>query len=290
MDKLAMPKDILAPRFPILPTTPVREFVKIDLPNPTSDFVTGNPKLWFSRDTPLTDVRVVLDRPIPSRDLVTRLIKEKCVGQFFLDGYCSFVDPRFNEGKDRFPFWVLTFFLLVHDVREVQDHWRNAIKFVEKILAKPTDGVNPGVCAAAEEVLKSLGNIGWNEKLGKSGELSSELATFLSAGWLKSSHIELQVLYLQERLQQQPVHGRRIGIASLAFTNRLVQSGISKEFDSKDLPTDDIMRKAEAHVLTNKLDEIYMPAHLSTQHWIVLAADFKAGTMRFGIELSGRTN
>ncbi|KAJ7877697.1 hypothetical protein B0H14DRAFT_2567566 [Mycena olivaceomarginata] len=61
MDKLAMPKDILAPRFPISPTTPVREFVKIDLPNPTSDFVTGNPKLWFSRDTPLTDVRIVLD-------------------------------------------------------------------------------------------------------------------------------------------------------------------------------------------------------------------------------------
>ncbi|KAJ7366017.1 hypothetical protein DFH08DRAFT_797027 [Mycena albidolilacea] len=94
---------ILAPRFPISLATSVCEFVKIDLPNPTSDFVTGNPKLWFSRDTPLTDVRIVLDRPIPSRELVTRLIAEKCVGQFWLDGCCSFVDPRFNEGKDRFP-------------------------------------------------------------------------------------------------------------------------------------------------------------------------------------------
>ncbi|KAJ7788690.1 hypothetical protein B0H14DRAFT_2628028 [Mycena olivaceomarginata] len=37
---------------------------------------------------------------------------------------------------------------------------------------------------------------------------------------------------------------------------------------------------------TTKLDELYMPAHLSTQHWIVLAADFKSGTMRFGIAFS----
>jgi hypothetical protein len=108
----------------------------------------------------------------------------------------------------------------------------------------------------------------------------------LSAGWLKSSHIELQVLYLQERLQRQPVPGRRIGIAPLVFTNRLVQRDISKGFDSKDVPTDTVMRNVEAHVLTKNLDELYMPVHLSTQHWIVLAVDFKSGTMRFGISFS----
>jgi hypothetical protein len=280
MDKLTVPQGAFSPRFPISPNIDVIKFVEMDLPTSTADFITVDEKLWFSCDEPITNVRVALDRPIPSRTVVETLLQQQHVGQFWLDGNQSFVDLRFNNGKDRFPIWILTFFQLIHDTRGLQDRWRNSITFLNKFLGPATE---PGVRAAAKKAFGMLGDIGWNEKLLPSGESSSELATFLSSSWLASCHIELQVLYLQERLRKEPVHGRRIGIAPLAFTDRLVKPAIQKFFDSEDPLSDRTMRNVEAEVITGKLDELYMPAHLSTQHWIVLAADFKSGTVRFGM-------
>ncbi|KAJ7206864.1 hypothetical protein GGX14DRAFT_637126 [Mycena pura] len=224
-DLLAVPKAALSPSLPVPPTTPPTQFIDIPFPSVTSDIITGKDIFWFHRDRPTTDLRDILQRPIPSRSLVERMAEKKRIGQLILDGYISISDPRTNEGKDRFPLAALAAWMMIHMILEAQERWRAAIAHVKSNLGVKSREV----AAAAQDAMDMLGRMGWNESLAaKIPPLA--LTRFLGSGWLNDDVVNLQVEYMKARLTTEPPKGVRIGFAPLLFTNKLLFRNIAKDW------------------------------------------------------------
>ncbi|KAJ7798110.1 hypothetical protein B0H14DRAFT_2618186 [Mycena olivaceomarginata] len=122
------------------PALPPVSFVERDLPyavrfSESDSLITGSLGAWFSSDPPITDVNVVFERPLPSRAVLDDLLQQ--FGQFWLDGKKAIVDPRFNNGADRFPLWVLTLWARMGQTCDAQNQWCRAITFLQTRLTHP---------------------------------------------------------------------------------------------------------------------------------------------------------
>jgi len=84
----------------------VHDFVNYPLPpKPVASTSTkrGNGSAWIIERT---FPEVLLIRPVPPEKVLETL--NATAGQMWFDGACSIVDPRFNNGTERFPLWVLS--------------------------------------------------------------------------------------------------------------------------------------------------------------------------------------
>lgn len=106
---MAIPSDVRD----ILPQQdePILAFIQRTPPMQSAGFNTFPMHAWFSCKEPSTvshkeTLENVMRRTIPSRDFIIELERE--FGQQWLDGKRSIVDPRYNQGHDGYPFWVLT--------------------------------------------------------------------------------------------------------------------------------------------------------------------------------------
>ncbi|KAF7293508.1 hypothetical protein MIND_01129000 [Mycena indigotica] len=279
---LTFPKDSHSLFSPSPPHLPAAQFTTLNLPyaSRSSDIVTGSVESWFSFDAPRTPIDAIFQRSLPSRDIIQALLNG--LGQFWLDGYQSVVDPRCNDGRDRFPLWVLKLWLELGTVGETQKSWHSAFNFLRRQAAlKAPDPTRK----AAEEMLELLERVGWNEPIGTTGLPATCLIRFLSKAWLSEEQISLQVYYMHERLQtQKPKTRNRVAFAPLLFTNKLVQTTIQAMYDYEHVK-DSVMRKIEEQVYKEDIDILYMPAHVQNNHWIIMAANFKDGTVSFGDSL-----
>jgi len=77
------------------------------LPHVSSEFITTKTNKWFSNDAPRENYTSFFSRPVSQREFLEVL--EKVIGQSWLDGMKSIVDPWFNDGGDRLPLWTITF-------------------------------------------------------------------------------------------------------------------------------------------------------------------------------------
>ncbi|KAF7291444.1 hypothetical protein MIND_01289500 [Mycena indigotica] len=261
---LSLPTGLKFPLFPIPTHLPAAEFIALQLPyaSRSSDIVSGSVASWFSRDAPCTSISTL--------------------GQFWLDGYQSIVDPRCNDGQDRFPLWTLKLWLELGLISDTQASWRSAFTYLRRQAVPDAPEVTR---KAAEEMLGLLGKIGWEEPIGTTGLQTTSLIRFFGKAWLSEEQIALQVHHMRERLKmERPKSGLRVLFAPLLFTNKLLQTSIQHSYDDEHV-RDTVMRRIEEQVYREDIDVLYAPAHVQNNHWIVVAANFKDGTVSFGDSL-----
>ncbi|KAJ6600108.1 hypothetical protein B0H10DRAFT_2196455 [Mycena sp. CBHHK59/15] len=138
---------------------PVMEFAAIALPRQSSELAYGESRLWFSDDAPTTDIGVLKDRTrsIPPQAVLDLLGRK--AGQAWLNGAKSVIDPRYNEGADRFPLWVLTYWMEMACTVGHQSNWKRSIAWLENEHKKCKE---EHTRAAIEEARATLKTLGWN--------------------------------------------------------------------------------------------------------------------------------
>jgi hypothetical protein len=124
------------------PATSVIDFIKSELPCVSSEIIVTKAVAWFTNDAPSesVDLGILLSRSVPSAQFIEEL--EQVVGQRWLDGAKSITDLRFNDGRDRLPLWVLSFWRTVVDMVKVRQAWNEAICWLEREAAKTKHSKN----------------------------------------------------------------------------------------------------------------------------------------------------
>ena len=243
-----------------LPTsvTLVHEFICHPLPLQSSSLSFHQTTEWFSTSTPLTYPGLLLTRPIPPEKVLENL--EKAIGQMWFDGASSIVDPRFNNGTERFPLWVLSLWVDMKKVVEHQKRWKLAVRWLE-LTTYPE-----GIVIQAKRLIERLS---WNEPLHFSGASTLEFAGFLGVSWLSDTQIDMMVNVLQNRMKtEEHIGGVLIEPLTLSWELASVGKGWNKPLVSLYLSR--LADQIEAGITT-----IWFPICVNENHWIAGRVDFK---------------
>ncbi|KAJ7661512.1 hypothetical protein DFH06DRAFT_1089007 [Mycena polygramma] len=245
---------------------PILDFLAMDFPSQSGTFVLSKPRSWYSHDLPTTDISCLLGREIPSKEFLLRLEQE--AGQAWFDGCKSILDPRYNDGRDRFPLWGLGFWKEMRRLRDAHWTWETSVGWVDSQLEKDT---LPDQDREALMVTKLLfKTMGWNTKI--SGQWTHlHLAKILSWQWLSDDHIDMLMTDLSARVAADPELAKTVLIAPLAFSEALKRAS-NKNYTKEDAP---LLARYEAHIKEHGFKHLYFPSHVNKNHWIAGRIDFE---------------
>ncbi|KAJ8090489.1 hypothetical protein PM082_002377 [Marasmius tenuissimus] len=199
--------------------------------------------------------------------------------QRWLDGYQSIVDPRFCEGKERFPFYILEFWVQVKETAKQRLDWQRAEGFLAKEMRKGHDSKTMDVLSTAWGLFD---RIGWRERFPTYRVYSMDLTMFLGHGWLSDTQIDLMAGHINLRLEHEGTkYGRRSSVASLAFANKIVSPEIWKTWENGK-PQDRVMQHFKSLILEDEIEVLYIPVHVNNNHWITMVVDFGQKEIYYG--------
>ncbi|KAF9780748.1 hypothetical protein BJ322DRAFT_1011530 [Thelephora terrestris] len=248
-----------------LPTTRVSDFIHWNLPFQSDGINLYETTQWFSNDLPHTDPSLLLARSIPPVIILKAL--DAAAGQMWMDGSRSVVDPRFNNGEDRFPLWVLSLWNEARKLAECQDQWRRSVRWLDS-LTHPVELV-----ACARSI---VGRLSLNAPLRSRGATSLALAGFLGAAWLSDIQIDMMIDTLRERMRIEERAEEAI-IESAVFSREiwLVSKG-TKE------PTSKFLSRVTDQIRGTHAKALWFPIYVDNCHWIAGRVDFERRTFAFG--------
>jgi hypothetical protein len=186
----------------------VTEFLSCELPRVSSELISSKASLWFNPEPPNIPMDSTLfKRSIPSPDFLKQL--EDVSGQAWFDGAKSVVDQRFNDGKDRLPLWIISYWREVARFQGIHSLWKTSMSWLDREQSRGK--VSPELI---QQVRQSLGKISWNSQMSycRGTIFTSELTRFLGTAWLSDNHIntmikELMSLNLRRPETAEPKNG-----------------------------------------------------------------------------------
>ena len=183
--KLAVPPEYKH-HFPSA-TLPVTDFINLKLPYASNELITAKSGSWFSPDCPDSDLTYLFERSIPPKEYVTTL--DQAFGQAWFDGAKSIIDPRFNNGTERLPLWILTFWRDMDHVSRSQLTWKRSISWLDKEKTKHIN--NHNTLAIIDRVKTKLASMGWNNPLSYCSKAvkTMQLSRYLGTIWLTDDEI-----------------------------------------------------------------------------------------------------
>ena len=271
---LEIPQSLAIP-FPKA-TLSVEDFLTYDLPRVSAELISIKTDLWFSIDPPKTLVdNAILSRWIPSLEFLSQL--EKSFGQAWFNGAKSVVDPRFNEGRDRLPLWIITYWREIAWCKELQSIWVASMSWLDREESKGKTSLE-----LIQNVRQLLGELSWNEKMSYCRGTTStpELARFLGTAWLSDNHIDMMIEELVNVLEFDPKSKAKIANLS-QFAEPIGRIHEKRESQRKKT----LLERYEEEVKEGRLEKLYFPLHVSNAHWIAGMIDFKNRTFLFGTYL-----
>jgi hypothetical protein len=272
---LATPRTFLERATIPSPEMPVVEFIQHNLPHVSSEIIITEPSKWFSHDTPTTNLDLLLTRSVPATEFVAKL--EEAAGQEWFDGATSIIDHRFNDGADRLPLWVLSFWRHVIQVREIQTLWRKGWIWLEKEKGKGEPS------ASVQQACQLLQiSLAWGIKMShcQNSVWTWALTRFLGTLWLNDEHISMMV---EELVKDMTTTKEQIGIqlTNVFFSVEIRNINLKLAIPSSAKRKTSIGR-IEEDVKNNKIKKLYFPLHVNGNHWIAGEIDFKQKTVSFG--------
>ncbi|EMD37924.1 hypothetical protein CERSUDRAFT_73706 [Gelatoporia subvermispora B] len=220
--------------------------------------------------------------PIPGREKVKSLID--MAGTEWLDGKRSIMYPHIEMNEELFPLWVLTYWQRVHSLQGDLLAWTQADQWLATRLS---DSLELGI--AANNARKLLLVIPWSSTLSTlpGGVDTYELSTFLSHDWLESSHINLILELIKQRLCDNHPDAQKHYIANVWFS-AILCSSFATAPDNKNVPPipswiDNIGRK----LASGDLQTAAFIFNRHNTHWVSVVVDFLHGQILFGDSMKG---
>ena len=256
---------------------PIPEFINLSLPTQSASLNTFHTDQWFGQQEPATDPEkaytLVTRRTIPSLATLDQL--EGAFGQKWFDGAKSIRDPRYNQGRDQLPLWVLTLWRTLHNLIKDQQNWREAYQYVSNWTKSP-------VVATKFPTPESVfGSRGWNADVMHGGFVFTtvKFAQLLQNRQLCDDITQVMTHRLQSRLETQGDKGRGHLIVASRFYLVLEALTRPKFKNSEKLPLS--LAAVEEAVQQNPDLKLWFPV-LHRQHEVAVCIDFKARTLVYG--------
>ncbi|KAF4618012.1 hypothetical protein D9613_012840 [Agrocybe pediades] len=264
----------------------VTQFLQHTTPKLSAEIIHTKTTIWFSRDEPmqLEDVKSLLSRPVPSKDFLAEL--DAAYGQAWLDGATSIIDPRFNEGRERLPMWMLAYWKKATEVNEMQELWRKGVIWLRNEGQRLNSTALP---ETIEKATRLLDNLHWNTPIRPISSHFSYIATtlflakFLGTFWLNDEHINMMIEQLRENASK-----RTSGTAQQLQTLSTVVEDLSFPLAIHNLPKDLSKEKNKRIIRLGQLakdgtmKKLYFPLHVNSTHWIAVMIDFEGKSFSFG--------
>ena len=260
-------------------TLPIAQFIELRLPLQSTEIITTSTTLWFSKEPARDNIQVLLNRPVPSKEFLTTL--DYAFGQAWLDGAQSVVDWRYNDGRERFPLWVISLWKKTGDIIEWQSLWKRSCRWlhVEKAKSKH-ENMSHLICRAEH----ALANLGWNVQLcyQRGAVSSSVLSGLLSTAWLNDEHINMMLEELAKTLADIPILASQIIIAPLAFTVQINGTAKNKSYTKQNAG---LLYKYQQRIAAG-IRRIYFPINVNGDHWIAGVVDIENQLVGYGTDKS----
>ncbi|KAJ7670785.1 hypothetical protein DFH06DRAFT_980885 [Mycena polygramma] len=253
----------------------VTKFCDLALPRTSSELVYGESQMWFSKEEPTTDISLLEGRSIPPVAVLDLLGRKS--GQAWLDGAKSIADPRFNDGKDRFPLGTLSFWKEMADIIKQQGTWKRGVQWVENERQKCKDGDTK---AALEHVRAELETMGWKVSLtyDRGSTSTMDLADFLGSVWLGTTHIDMMMEDLADRVASDPELRAKVLVVRLSFSQQILRA--KGKYTKNWAPE---LHQYEREVKDEGKEKIIFPVNIGNKHWVTGEMDFKNETIGFGL-------
>ncbi|KAJ7865909.1 hypothetical protein B0H14DRAFT_3595961 [Mycena olivaceomarginata] len=255
------------------PNLPIAAFLELSLPKTSSALVFSTVESWFSGDPPTTGAGCLLSRPVPPVQFLEDL--SKAVGQAWVDGSISIIDPRYNDGRERFPLSALTLWKKLSRVLKDQKMWQQSRDWTDQALQKSVNQEDKAALTTARSLLDTLG---WDTRI-HGPWTTLHLSVLLSNAWLSDDHIDMMMADLSARVAADPELAQKILIAPLAFSQAVKDSMAKKTYQRKDTP---LLARYEDHIKAKGLSALYFPVHIHGNHWIAGMIDFKQALIGTG--------
>ncbi|KAL1751197.1 hypothetical protein FB107DRAFT_222515 [Schizophyllum commune] len=262
-------------------STPVVDFVKLPIPRQSFEFTPVRVTDMFSSDSPNVDTKVLMTRTIPRVETLRAL--STALGQAWFDGKKSIIDWRFNDGRDRLPFWAISFWYLIADVSKKQAAWKRGLEWVNGLRVAVEDDVT---CGRAEEAFAELSVLGWDIRnpFLNGATTSAVLADFLGVAWLSDEHINM-MFRLSDRVKSDPTLRDRVLVRGLDFSNPIADSlgdngkGWEHHGSLKSFVVNFTM-------VENQYELIVFPVHVGGSHWITGCINLKENFITYARDLA----
>ncbi|TFK59586.1 hypothetical protein BDN72DRAFT_944352 [Pluteus cervinus] len=255
---------------------PISQLIQWSM-NPTKSTLVGvKPSQWFQMQPPNTMPEVALTRRPPAVDVIAAL--DSALGQAWLDGAQSIVDPRYNNGQELLPLWILGFWKTVAENVEIQKKWRQSAEWLEGVGAK-TKRNEPQTFKMVQAVKNILSKMGWATNLAHlRGNLHPKsVQLLLGTEWLDDDLIDSMMEELSAEISNLP--GRVVTlVATLQFSKEIQRNSCEAVFDPKLAA---VLHRYEMSIKQRGFQRIYFPAMVN-KHWIACCIDFEAKTLAYG--------
>jgi hypothetical protein len=273
-----IPQNVTSTQLPMANLS-VIDFLSYELPRVSSELISSKTGLWFNHEPPnisMDSDNTLLRRSIPSPDFLKQL--EIAFGQAWFDGAKSVVDQRFNDGKDRLPLWIISYWREVARCQGLRSLWKTSMSWLDREQSRGK--VSPELI---QQVRQSLGKISWNGQMSYChGTIyTPELTRFLGTAWLSDNHINIMVEELIKDLENDSKPNIKIAdLPRFAQQIGMVHEKLAlPESRRKKTP----LWKYEQEVKDGHLEKLYFPLHINDTHWIAGMVDFKNRTFLFGM-------
>ena len=197
----------------------------------------------------------------------------------WLDGAQSITDPRFNDGRERLPLCIVGFWREMANLIRDQDRWKHSVQWLED--ERQRKGQTQETIKAIDEALTNLDSIARNTELTSSTAIASTLSltTLVGNECLDDDHINLMMEFLSQRVSKDDKPLKKIIIAPLTFANELRNNRHGTYLKKANAP---ILCRCERHIKENRIDLLYFPVHVNSNHWIAAYVDFSNGKIGCG--------
>ncbi|KAI0072551.1 hypothetical protein K474DRAFT_1711492 [Panus rudis PR-1116 ss-1] len=273
-------------------TISVPNFIQLaqNYPRQPATLANTHPDTWFSREHPNSDIRLLLKRAIPDKEVIRKLVEVS--GQAWFDGNQSICDPRFNNRQERFPLYAIGFWREIADLRIAATIWERAQRWTHE---RAMDSV--AAETAAETVEDLMEELGWNISIRSktTHAYSPDLAGLLGSGksleqrgWLSDSVIDLMVDTLREQLTRMALKGRLTSIQCLGFSHQMSRAVRERKetYTRKDFG---LLYGISDCVHKRQLESLYFPLLTGKCHWIAVHVDFTKNLIQYGDSIGNKS-
>ncbi|KAJ8700697.1 hypothetical protein PTI98_003700 [Pleurotus ostreatus] len=260
----------------------IQQLIAQSLPPRRNALNTIKPEAWYSKDMPSQDLQMLLTRSLPSKTTLQQI--ERKYGKTWMNGMNSLIDPRYDDGRDRFPLYALTLWKQLGRVVDQQESWQKALVWLEA----EERSADPLVGAMITSAIGRLDELGWDVPLQylRGSASTSLLSALFSNEWLSSDHMDMAAEELSLRIVDDGQAHLKIRVAPVAFANSLADAARYKQAYSKRQTP--LLCRYEREVTAKELERLYFPIHVHGNHWIAGFIDFSSKTFGYGDSLAGQ--
>ncbi|KAF6745911.1 hypothetical protein DFP72DRAFT_1153403 [Ephemerocybe angulata] len=235
---------------------------------------------WFTTDQAKTDLRILLNRPVPSSQTLKDLESE--LQSAWHDGCRSVSDPRYNDGRDRLPLYAITYWREVTKSIEQQALWKEAAEWVSDQHREWATVNGKGELVKDLGVFETLASILVSSKVPtRWGAVPAySLAKFLGEKWMGTDNITFMLDTIVGRVAGDRRMKGKVWVMPPEFSQAIVEYGSS---DSATAARGSRLLECHEKILASA-HKVYAPFNINDCHWVAVCLDLTSGKVVYAFK------